>query len=245
MNVRITLVIYLLRGERRIGSPLERTLFATPIVIQQRERARCETRAIIVRPSWPPKRLPPQCGRLRRLWDRAGDVTREAARISLHIASGTRPFAFGCGSSGSYSIRLRLLSLYNWRMTARPSGGSNTNSQGLGPEARLATNLVAAYPRGFRRPRLANCFTQGERRVRAIGQSANTTAVSPGPLKTRAASGITQFDELVDAAVARGPSHRLVEIAEVRRAVAFLVGGGASGMTGNTIYVDAGLHIMA
>ena len=70
-------------------------------------------------------------------------------------------------------------------------------------------------------------------------------AVSPGPLKTRAASGIAQFDELVDAAVARGPSHRLVEIAEVRRAVAFLVGGGASGMTGDTIYVDAGLHIVA
>ncbi len=71
-------------------------------------------------------------------------------------------------------------------------------------------------------------------------------AVSPGPLKTRAASGIAQFDELVDAAVDRGPSHRLVKIAEVRRVVAFLVGGGgASGMTGDTIYVDAGLRIMA
>ena len=70
-------------------------------------------------------------------------------------------------------------------------------------------------------------------------------AVSPGPLKTRAASGIAQFDELVDAAVDRGPSHRLVKIAEVRRVVAFLVGGGALGMTGDTIYVDAGLQIMA
>lgn len=69
-------------------------------------------------------------------------------------------------------------------------------------------------------------------------------AVSPGPLKTRAASGIAQFDELVDAAVARSPEHRLVDIAEVGRVVAFLVGGGASGMTGDTIYVDAGLHNM-
>jgi enoyl-[acyl-carrier protein] reductase I len=69
-------------------------------------------------------------------------------------------------------------------------------------------------------------------------------AVSPGPLKTRAASGIAQFDELVDAAVARSPAHRLVDIAEVGRVVAFLVGGGASGMTGDTIYVDAGLHNM-
>jgi enoyl-[acyl-carrier protein] reductase I len=70
-------------------------------------------------------------------------------------------------------------------------------------------------------------------------------AVSPGPLKTRAASGIDQFDELIEAAVARSPGHRLVDIAEVGRVVAFLVGGGASGMSGDTIYVDAGLHNVA
>ena len=70
-------------------------------------------------------------------------------------------------------------------------------------------------------------------------------AVSPGPLKTRAASGIAAFDELVDAAVARAPARRLVDIAEVGRVVACLVGGAASGMTGDTIYVDAGLHIVA
>ena len=66
----------------------------------------------------------------------------------------------------------------------------------------------------------------------------------PDP-EDRAASGIAQFDELVEAAVARSPAHRLVDIAEVGRVVAFLVGGGASGMTGDTIYVDAGLHIVA
>ncbi len=70
-------------------------------------------------------------------------------------------------------------------------------------------------------------------------------AVSPGPLKTRAASGIADFDELVAAAMARSPAHRLVDIAEVGRVVAFLVGGGASGMTGDTIYIDAGLHNVA
>ncbi len=70
-------------------------------------------------------------------------------------------------------------------------------------------------------------------------------AVSPGPLKTRAASGIAAFDELIDDAVARAPAHRLVDIAEVGRVVAFLASGAASGMTGDTIYVDAGLHIVA
>jgi enoyl-[acyl-carrier protein] reductase I len=78
----------------------------------------------------------------------------------------------------------------------------------------------------------------GERNIRVF-------AVSPGPLKTRAASGIAHFDELVDMAVARSPGRRLVDIAEVGRVVSFLVGGAASGMTGDVIYVDAGLHVMA
>lgn len=78
----------------------------------------------------------------------------------------------------------------------------------------------------------------GEKNIRVF-------AVSPGPLKTRASSGIAHFDELVEAAVSRSPGHRLVEIAEVGRVVAFLVGGAASGMSGDTIYVDAGLHNVA
>lgn len=78
----------------------------------------------------------------------------------------------------------------------------------------------------------------GEKDIRVI-------AVSPGPLRTRAASGIGHFDELIDMAMSRTPGHRLVDIAEVGRAVAFLVSGGASGMTGDVIYVDAGLHHMA
>jgi len=78
----------------------------------------------------------------------------------------------------------------------------------------------------------------GEREIRVF-------AVSPGPLRTRAASGIAHFDELIDMAVSRSPARRLVDIAEVGRAVAFLVSGAASGMTGDVIYVDAGLHHMA
>jgi len=70
-------------------------------------------------------------------------------------------------------------------------------------------------------------------------------AVSPGPLRTRAASGIAHFNELIDMAVERSPEGRLVDIAEIGRVVAFLCGGASSGMTGDVIYVDAGLHIMA
>ncbi len=78
----------------------------------------------------------------------------------------------------------------------------------------------------------------GERDIRVY-------AVSPGPLRTRAASGIDHFDELIDMAVTRSPGRRLVDIAEVGRVVAFLVGGAASGITGDVIYVDAGLHNVA
>jgi enoyl-[acyl-carrier protein] reductase I len=77
------------------------------------------------------------------------------------------------------------------------------------------------------------------------GRGIRVFAVSPGPLRTRAASGIAHFDELIDMAVTRAPGQRLVDIAEIGRVVAFLVGGAASGMTGDVIYVDAGLHIMA
>ena len=69
-----------------------------------------------------------------------------------------------------------------------------------------------------------------------------TFAVSPGPLKTRAASGIAAFDEMMAEAVKRAPAHRLVEIAEIGRIVAFLVSGASSGMTGETVYIDGGLH---
>ncbi len=77
------------------------------------------------------------------------------------------------------------------------------------------------------------------------GKGIRVFGVSPGPLRTRAASGIAQFDELVEAAARRAPAHRLVDIAEVGRVVAFLAGGASSGMTGDTIHVDAGLHILA
>ncbi len=73
-------------------------------------------------------------------------------------------------------------------------------------------------------------------------KSIRTYAVSHGPLKTRAASGIAAFDEMMEEAVKRAPAHRLVEIAEIGRIVAFLVSGASSGMTGETIYIDGGLH---
>lgn len=68
--------------------------------------------------------------------------------------------------------------------------------------------------------------------------------ISPGPLKTRAASGIKDFDELLDEAVAKAPARQLVSIEDVGIAVAALAGDGARLITGETIYVDGGLHVI-
>jgi enoyl-[acyl-carrier protein] reductase I len=68
-------------------------------------------------------------------------------------------------------------------------------------------------------------------------------ALSPGPLRSHAASGIAHFDTLIEAAIARAPENRLVEIEEVGAACAFLVSDASSGMTGDVTYVDGGYHI--
>ena len=67
-------------------------------------------------------------------------------------------------------------------------------------------------------------------------------AVSPGPIPTRAASGIDAFDELMQSAINKSPLGRLVSLQEVAQLCAFLCTDAASGMTGQTIYVDAGCH---
>jgi enoyl-[acyl-carrier protein] reductase I len=69
-------------------------------------------------------------------------------------------------------------------------------------------------------------------------------AISPGPLKTRAASGIADFDDLLNQAAARAPARRLVTIEDVGFAVAGLATDAAKLMTGDTVYIDGGYHIM-
>ena len=69
-------------------------------------------------------------------------------------------------------------------------------------------------------------------------------AISPGPLKTRAASGITDFDELISKAQTKAPARSLVSIDDVGVAVAFLSMNGAKLITGETLYIDGGYHII-
>jgi enoyl-[acyl-carrier protein] reductase I len=70
-------------------------------------------------------------------------------------------------------------------------------------------------------------------------------AISPGPLKTRAASGLKDFDLLLRDALARAPVGELVDIMDVGFACAYLATPYARHMTGDTVYVDGGAHIVA
>jgi enoyl-[acyl-carrier protein] reductase I len=69
-------------------------------------------------------------------------------------------------------------------------------------------------------------------------------AISPGPLATRAASGIPEFDELLAKAQETAPARALVSIDDVGAATAFLALDAAKLITGETMYIDGGYHIM-
>lgn len=70
-------------------------------------------------------------------------------------------------------------------------------------------------------------------------------ALSAGPVKTRAASGIGRFDELMDSVRERTPANQLVTIEQIGRVAAFLASDASAPMTGSVTYADHGFHIVA
>jgi enoyl-[acyl-carrier protein] reductase I len=81
-------------------------------------------------------------------------------------------------------------------------------------------------------------FELGPRKIRVH-------PISPGPLKTRAASGLKDFDLMLNEAVGKAPVGELVDIMDVGFACAYLATPFARRMTGDTVYVDGGVSIMA
>ena len=75
-------------------------------------------------------------------------------------------------------------------------------------------------------------------------QNIRVNAISPGPIKTRAASGIPNFNNYLDAEEQRSPLHRLVDIKSVGNLAAFLASDAAMNITGQVHYIDAGYSIM-
>ena len=69
-------------------------------------------------------------------------------------------------------------------------------------------------------------------------------AISPGPLATRASSGIPHIDELLEKTMAKAPARSLVRIDDVGAAAAFLAHDAARLITGETVFIDGGYHII-
>lgn len=69
--------------------------------------------------------------------------------------------------------------------------------------------------------------------------------LSPGTIATRAAGGIDHFDTMMREAAARAPLRRLATIDDVGAAAVFLASDGARSITGTTLHVDGGVHVMA
>ena len=80
-------------------------------------------------------------------------------------------------------------------------------------------------------------FDLGKRKIRV-------NAISAGPIKTLAARGISGFGDMLKGHVERAPLQRNVEVEEVGKTAVFLASDSATGITGETLYVDCGYNIM-
>ena len=76
-------------------------------------------------------------------------------------------------------------------------------------------------------------------------QGIRVHAISPGPLKTRAASGLKDFNLLLNEAAQRAPLGELVDIMDVGFTCAYLATPYARRLSGETLYIDGGVNIMA
>lgn len=77
----------------------------------------------------------------------------------------------------------------------------------------------------------------GEKRIRV-------NAISPGAIATRAASGIEEFDKLLDQSAVKAPLHRLIDLDDIGHLAAFLASDLAKSITGGVHVIDAGYEIM-
>jgi len=75
------------------------------------------------------------------------------------------------------------------------------------------------------------------------GKAIRVNAISAGVVRTRAASGIEHFDELIEETVRKSPLRRIVESDEVGRAALLLASDYSSAITGEILHVDAGFHV--
>jgi enoyl-[acyl-carrier protein] reductase I len=88
-----------------------------------------------------------------------------------------------------------------------------------------------------------------ESSVRCLAQELGSkkirvNAISPGPIMTRAASGLSHFDQLMEKTAKNSPLQQPISIEKVGQMAAFLVSDKSENITGQVIHVDNGYSIM-
>ncbi|MCD9126386.1 enoyl-ACP reductase FabI [Luteimonas fraxinea] len=160
-----------------------------------------------------------------------------APRQDLHgrvVDSSADGFALAMDVSCHSFIRLAKLA-----EPLMPHGGSLVTMSYLGAE-----DVVDRY--GLMGPVKAALESSVRYLAAELGPAGiRVNAISPGPVDTRAASGLAGFEALLAQAEQRAPMRRLVGIDEVGALCAFLVGEGARSITGDTHYLDAGFHLLS
>ncbi len=89
------------------------------------------------------------------------------------------------------------------------------------------------------------CWAVGYRHSIAFAPRDDLHALSAGPVKTRAASGIDRFDELLDSVCERTPANRRITIDQIGRVAVFLASEAGAPLTGSITYADQGFHVIA
>lgn len=148
-----------------------------------------------------------------------------------------------CSQAGfARAMDISVHSLIRMARTAEPlmtNGGSILTMTYYGGEKVVDHyNIMGPVKAALEGTMRALAVELGPKRIRV-------NAISPGPLQTRAGSGIAHFDELIDAARVRAPEQSLVTIEDVGAVAAMLASDAARSISGDITYVDGGLHVRA
>jgi enoyl-[acyl-carrier protein] reductase I len=155
-----------------------------------------------------------------------GDFVDNVTRSTFQIANDISAYSFSALAKAS-------------RNMLKQSGGSLLTLSYLGGEKVVANYNMAG---------VTKAALESTMRYMASGMGQDgirVNAISAGPIKTLAASGIAGFSKILDHVAQNSPLKRNVTAEEVGNAAAFLFSNLASAITGEVLYVDAGYNIMA
>lgn len=155
-----------------------------------------------------------------------GDFVENVKRDTFQISTDITAYSFSAmAKSGREMLKKAGGSLVTLSYLGGEKVVPNYNMAGVAKAALEATMRYMAYSMG--------------------SDGIRVNAVSAGPIKTLAASGIAGFSKILNHVAQNSPLKRNVSAEEVGNTAAFLFSSLASAITGEIIYVDAGYNIMA